>query len=125
MMYPGLLRRVAVQAVFVGLAAALLLTALGFLIAALMLALLDVVSPPLATLITALVLALVALFITLMVRARRPRPVARRGPSMGDVAPVLQLAAGNSPWAAMATSVILGAVTELTMKPPPSRRRDA
>lgn len=109
-----------VLAIITGL---LCLMAAGFLIAALLLALLEVMPAPLAALSVALVLALIAGFLVLVSRSRRPRStVADRGLAE-DFLPALNLVAKQKPWAAFAAATVLGAVTEIAMKNGASRKQ--
>ena len=104
-----------------GAAVALLsLVVIGMLIAALLLAFLEVLSAPLALLSTAGVLLLIVGVLLLAGRRPAPRPRPAAAPIGGDLAqqlaPILQLAVGQKPWAAVAAATALGAVTELTLK---------
>jgi hypothetical protein len=96
-----------------GVAMALLAVAFGFLVATLYLALAEVVEPPLATLLTSLILGFVAGVILLILRLRRPRRAATG--TIGVEA--LLLAATDQvrrdPWSSIATAAVLGAIAEI------------
>lgn len=124
MMSKSMVRQVAIQAVLFAAAALLGLVIFGFLVAALLIALLEVMYAPLALLLTATVLAFFVLLLVMIARSTRSRR--RHHPKSADVdlAALLQLAVGRQPWGSIATSLALGAVAELTMKRSATRRRD-
>ena len=98
--------------------------AVGFLIATILLACLEVMPAPLATLSTALVFALIAGSLFALSRSQRKR---RRRPATSDLldglVPALHLAVGKKPLASLAVATVLGVVSEITMKSGASQRR--
>jgi hypothetical protein len=93
------------------------------LIASLLLALLEVMPPSLATLLTALMTSLAAGVLLLAHRSRRRRQRRQPPPSVLDeLMPALQLAVGRNPLATAAAATLLGAVTEILMKSSGSRK---
>jgi hypothetical protein len=112
------------RALLVGYAVALLLLAIafGFLVATLYLALAEVVEPPLAALLTSLLLSLIAGLILLTLRMRR-----RRAPTGTIGVEGLLLSATDQvrrdPWSSLLVAAALGALAEVTRPsapPPPS-----
>jgi drug/metabolite transporter (DMT)-like permease len=112
------------RALLVGYAVALVLLAIafGFLVATLYLALAEVVEPPLAALLTSLLLSLIAGLILLALRMRR-----RRVPAGTIGVEGLLLSATDQvrrdPWSSLLVAAALGALAELTRpssSPPPS-----
>lgn len=93
------------------------LVTLGFLIATVFLAFLEVMPAPLATLSTAVVSALVTGILIAVNRAlRKRRRRLTTGGLMDELMPALHLAVGRKPWATFAAAAILGAVTEIATK---------
>ena len=92
----------------------LMVTAFGFLVATLYLALAEVVEPPLAALLTSLALAAVAGLILLGVRYRRPRRPAAG--TIGADALLLSLSeqVRRDPWLSLAIAAALGALTNVS-----------
>jgi hypothetical protein len=92
----------------------LLATAFGFLVAALYLALAEVVEVPLAALLTSLALAGVAGLVLLSVRYRRPRKPAVN--TVGADALLLSMTeqVRRDPWLSLALAAMLGALTEIS-----------
>jgi hypothetical protein len=95
------------------IALVLLATAFGFLVATLYLALAERVEPPLAALLTALGLCVLAGLVLLSARYRRPRKAAE-GP-VGTDALLLSLSeqVRRDPWSTLATAAVLGALAEV------------
>jgi divalent metal cation (Fe/Co/Zn/Cd) transporter len=95
------------------IALVLLATAFGFLVATLYLALAERVEPPLAALLTALALCVLAGLVLLSVRYRRPRKAA--GGTVGADALLLSLSeqVQRDPWSTLATAAVLGALAEV------------
>jgi hypothetical protein len=93
------------------IALVLLATAFGFIVATIYLALAEVVEPPLAALLTALVLGGAAGLVVLSVRYHKPRK-----PPVGTVgADALLLSiteqVRRDPWLSLAVAAVLGALT--------------
>ncbi|HZA65714.1 MAG TPA: phage holin family protein [Geminicoccaceae bacterium] len=109
------------RAHLVGYAVALVLlaSAFGFLVATLYLALAEVVEPPLAALLTSLLLGLIAGLILLTLRMRR-----RRIPTATIGVEGLLLSATDQvrrdPWSSLLIAAVLGALAEIT-RPSSSR----
>jgi divalent metal cation (Fe/Co/Zn/Cd) transporter len=95
------------------IALVLLATAFGFLVATLYLALAERVEPPLAALLTALALCVLAGLVLLSARYRRPRKAAEQ--TVGTDALLLSLSeqVRRDPWSTLATAAVLGALTEI------------
>ena len=94
------------------IAAVLFAIALGFLVATLYMALKRVVEPPLAALLTALCLSVVAGLILLVARLRRRR---RARAAAADVDALLFSVtdkARRDPWSSIATAAVLGVLAE-------------
>ena len=108
-----LLRDLIARLVAYALAAVLLVIAFGFLVATLFLSLAELVEPPLAALLTALVLGVVALLILVMSRYRRPRRAAAG--TVGVDALLLSASdqVRRDPWSTLAAAAVLGALTEI------------
>jgi hypothetical protein len=123
MMTGDVIRLYARRLIPVALAGVLALVAIGLLIASLLLALLEVMPPSLATLLTALMTSLAAGVLLLAHRSRRRRRRRQPPPSVLDeLMPALQLAVGRNPLATAAAATLLGAVTEILMKSSGSRK---
>ena len=88
--------------------------AFGFLVATLYLALIETLEPPLAALLTALALGVVAGLILLVARLRRPRRPAAS--TVGVDALLLSVAdqARRDPWSSLMVAAVLGALAEIT-----------
>jgi type VI protein secretion system component VasK len=118
-----LLRDLLARLVAYALALVLLAVAFGFLVATLYLGLAEVVEPPLAALLTALVLGAVAALLLLRARYRRRR-MAPAG-TVGVDALLLSLSdqVRRDPWSTLAIAAVLGALAEFThsssSRPPP------
>jgi hypothetical protein len=113
----ALLRSRAVRDVRAGLVAyliavALFAVAVGFLVATLYMALKRVVEPPLAALLTALCLSVVAGLILLVARLRRRRRA--RAAAVGVDALLLSVTdqARRDPWSSIVTAAVLGVLAE-------------
>lgn len=109
-----LLRNLIVRLVGYVLALALLTIAFGFLVATLYLALAEVVEPPLAALLTALVLGAVAALILLTVRYRRARRVTAGAVGVDALLLSMSEQVRRDPWSTLAVAVALGALAEIT-----------
>jgi drug/metabolite transporter (DMT)-like permease len=107
------LRHLMTSLVAIAVALALLAVAFGFLVATLYLALVRVVEPPLAALLTSLILALVAALILLFLRLRRPRRVARGALGVDALLLAATDQVGRDPWSAIVVAAVLGAITEV------------
>ena len=96
------------------IALVLLAVAFGFLVATLYLALIETVEPPLAALLTALALGVVAGLILLVARLRRPR----RAPAATVGVDALLLSVTDQvrrdPWSSIVVAAVLGALAEIT-----------
>ena len=88
--------------------------AFAFLVATLYLALIETVEPPLAALLTSLVLVIVAGLILLVVRFRRPRRPAAG--TVGVDALLLSVTdqVRRDPWSSIVIAAVLGALAEVT-----------
>ncbi len=115
-----LLHLIMLRVVLTGLVVVLGLAAIGFLIATLLLFLLDLVPAPAATLLTAMTVALGAFVVRLVARRVRKQQPINAGP--GDLMPAFKRLVERHSWSALATSIALGAVAELTTKRPAARR---
>jgi hypothetical protein len=111
----GVVRELIAGLVAYLIAGVLFATAFGFLVATLYLALREAVEPPLATLLTALCLVVVAGLVLLAMRLRRPRRRAPAGP-VGAEALLLSMTeqVRREPWLSLAIDAILGALTEIS-----------
>jgi hypothetical protein len=96
------------------IAAVLFAIAFGFLVAALYLALTEAVEPPLATLLTALCLGVVAGLVLLTMRLRKPRRRAPAGPPSAE-ALLLSMTeqVRRDPWTSIVIAAVLGALAEV------------
>lgn len=113
--------RLAANLLAYGLAALLLATAAGFLVATLYLGLAELVEPVLATLLTAMVLGATAALILLAVRHRRPP---QRDPGAGGVDALLlsmREQVQRDPWSTLIAAAVLGALAEITTQSSSSR----
>lgn len=100
------------------IALVLLAVAFGFLVAALYLALIETVEPPLAALLTSLALGILAGLILLVARFRRPRRAAAG--TLGVDALLLSLTdqVRRDPWSSIVVAAVLGALAEVTRSAP-------
>jgi hypothetical protein len=107
------MRDLIARLVALGVALVLLVIAFGFLVATLYLALAEAADPPLAALLTSLILGVVAALILLILRLRRPR----RPPAGAIGVDALLLTATDQvrrdPWSTIAAAAVLGAVAEI------------
>jgi hypothetical protein len=110
----GVVRELIAGLVAYLIAGVLFATAFGFLVATLYLALRKAVEPPLATLLTALCLVVVAGLVLLAMRLRRPRRRAPAGP-VGAEALLLSMTeqVRRDPWASIVVAAVLGALAEV------------
>ncbi len=108
-------RRAAVRGVLIALVLVLALTVIGFLIASILLAFLTIVTPPVATLLTAVCLAAVALLLALVVVIQRRR----HGGVMREASRLLPSVLGiirRRPMGAVGTALALGVMAELLQR---------
>jgi hypothetical protein len=96
-----------------GVALVLVAIALGFLVATLYLALLKVVEPALATLLTSVVLGLLAALIVLSVRLRRRR-VSKGALEVDTLLLTVSDQVRRDPWSSIVVAAVLGALAEIT-----------
>jgi hypothetical protein len=97
-----------------GAALVLVAIAFGFLVATLHLALIKVVEPPLAALLTSLVLGLLAGLIVLSVRLRRRGRVTRGALEVDTLLLSVTDQVRRDPWSAIVIAAVIGALTEIT-----------
>lgn len=108
-------RRAVLHAILIALTAVLALAVIGFLIASVLLALLTIASPPVATLLTALCLAAVASLLALfLVSSRRRTGSMLRG--AGTLLPGFLGIVKRRPLGAVGTAMALGVVAELLQR---------
>ena len=100
------------------------LVAVGFLIATILLAFLEVMPAPLATLSTAVISILIAgiLFAVSRSGRKRRRRQASPGGLLDELLPAVHLLVAQKPLAAFSVATVLGVVTEMAMKSGTSRR---
>jgi hypothetical protein len=97
-----------------GVALVLVAIAFGFLVATLHLALIKVVEPPLAALLTSLVLGLLAGLIVISVRLRRRGRVTRGALEVDTLLLSVTDQVRRDPWSAIVIAAVIGALTEIT-----------
>lgn len=104
------------RAHLVGYVVALVLLAIaaGFLVATLYLTLAEVVEPPLAALLTSLLLGLVAGLILLTLRLRRRRRVTTETIGVEGLLLSATDQVRRDPWSSLAVAAVLGVLAEIT-----------
>jgi hypothetical protein len=104
------------RAQLVGYVVALVLLAIaaGFLVATLYLTLAEVVEPPLAALLTSLLLGLVAGLILLTLRLRRRRRVTTETIGVEGLLLSATDQVRRDPWSSLAVAAVLGVLAEIT-----------
>jgi hypothetical protein len=104
------------RAQLVGYVVALVLLAIaaGFLVATLYLTLAEVVEPPLAALLTSLLLGLVAGLILLTLRLRRRRRVTTEAIGVEGLLLSATEKGRRDPWSTLAVAAVLGVIDEST-----------
>ena len=114
MMRSRLVRDLIARLVAYVIAALLLAIAFAFLIATLYLGLAEAVEPPLAALLTALVLGGLAALILLAARYRRPRRVPAGAVGIDALLLSASEQVRRDPWSTLAIAAVLGALAEIT-----------